>query len=77
MACSPQLTLNLGLRYDYFAPLTNPDQRYLEPDLQGAEGEDQIRAALLNPNGRYVLVGNNAGTPGQFFKGDKTTSDRL
>jgi hypothetical protein len=68
---TPQLTLNLGLRYDYFAPLTNPDQRYLEPDLQGAEGEDQIRAALLNPNGRYVLVGNNAGTPGQFFKGDK------
>lgn len=65
------LTLNLGLRYDYFGPLTNPDQRYLEPDLMGAEDFEGIRAAVLNPNGRYVLVGTNSGTPGQFFKGDK------
>lgn len=68
---TPELTLNLGLRWDYFAPLSNPDQVYLEPDLQGAEGIDEIRSALLNPNGRYVLVGENSGTPGQFFKGDK------
>lgn len=67
----PSLTLNLGLRYDYFSPLTNPDQVYLEPDLNGAEGFGAIQSALLNPNGQYVLVGKNSGTPGQFFKGDK------
>ncbi len=68
---TPELTLNLGLRYDYFTPLRNPDQVYLEPDLQGAKGFDNIRKALLNPNGQYVLVGANSGKPGQFFKGDK------
>lgn len=68
---TPNLTLNLGLRYDYFGPLTNPDQRYLEPDLMGAKDIAAVRAAVLNPNGRYVLVGTNSGTPGQFFKGDK------
>ncbi len=68
---TPELTFNLGLRWDYFAPLKNPDVAYLEPDLKGAETFDQIRAKLLDPNGRYVLVGNNTGTPGQFFNGDK------
>ena len=68
---TPNLTLNLGLRYDYFAPLRNPDQVYLEPDLMGAESFDDIRSALLNPNGQYVLIGNNSGVPGTFFKGDK------
>jgi len=68
---SPKLTLNFGLRYDYFGPLTNPDQAYLEPDLKGATSFNDIRSALLNPNGQYVLVGSNAGVPGRFFKGDK------
>jgi Carboxypeptidase regulatory-like domain len=69
---SPQLTLNLGLRWDYFTPLTNPDQVYLEPAIpQSATTVEQIRTTLTDPNGSYVLVGNNSGTPGQFFKGDK------
>lgn len=68
---TPGLTLNLGLRWDYFAPLRNPDQVYLEPDLQGAEGLNELRSVLLNPIGRYVFIGENAGNPGQFFKGDK------
>ncbi len=67
---SPELTLNLGLRWDYFSPLRTPDVNYLEPDLQGAEGVDAIRAALLNPNGQYVLLGQNAGKPGRFAKPD-------
>ena len=66
-----ELTLNLGLRYDYFTPLTNPDQVYLEPELNNVNSIDALRAAILNPNGRYVLIGTNAGTPGQFFNGDK------
>jgi hypothetical protein len=62
--------LNLGLRWDYFTPLENPDQVYLEPDLEGAETFEDIRTALLDPTGSYVLTGNNAGKPGRFFKPD-------
>lgn len=65
-----ELTLNLGLRWDYFSPLRTPDVNYLEPDLNGAEGLDAIKAALLNPNGQYVLLGKNAGKPGRFAKSD-------
>ncbi len=68
---TPNLTLNLGLRYDYFAPLRNPDLVYLEPDLKGASTIEEKRAALLDPNGRYVQIGTNAGEPGQFFKPDR------
>ncbi len=64
------LTLNLGLRWDYFSPLRTPDINYLEPDLNGAEGVDAIKAQLLNPNGQYVLLGKNAGKPGHFAKSD-------
>lgn len=65
-----ELTLNLGLRWDYFTPLKNPDVRYLEPDLGDAQGIDELRARLLDPNGRYVLLGTNAGKPGHFAKSD-------
>jgi hypothetical protein len=68
---SSELTLNLGLRWDYFSPLRNRDQVYLEPNLQGAETIDQIRSVLTNPVGTYVLLGNNAGKPGNFFKPDR------
>lgn len=67
---TPELTLNLGLRWDYFSPLTNPDQVYLEPDLGGATTTEQAKAALLNPAGQYVLVGKNSGVTGSFFKPD-------
>lgn len=68
---TPSLTLNLGLRYDYFTPLNSPDQVYLEPDLGAAKDFNDIRNAVLNPNGRYVLVGTNAGKPGDFYKPDR------
>lgn len=68
---TPNLTLNLGVRWDYFTPLRNPDQVYLEPDLQGAEGLPALQASLTNPNGQYVLLGKNSGKPGQFFKPDR------
>jgi hypothetical protein len=58
------------LRWDYFTPLENPDQVYLEPDLEGAEGFQAIRDAILDPTGQYVLVGQNSGKPGRFFKPD-------
>lgn len=65
-----ELTLNLGLRWDYYSPLENPDQVYLEPDLRGAETLDDIVSVLRNPVGNYVLIGQNAGKPGRFFKPD-------
>ena len=68
---TPELTVNLGLRWDYFTPLENPDQVYLEPDLEGANTFDEVRAAVMDPTGQYVLVGQNAGKPGRFYKPDK------
>ncbi len=67
---TPELTLNLGLRWDYFSPLRNPDVVYLEPDLGNAKGLAELKSALLNPDGQYVLIGTNSGSPGQFFKSD-------
>lgn len=67
---TPELTLNLGLRWDYFSPLRNPDQVYLEPDLRGANSFDEVRARLLDPTNQYVIIGTNTGTPGQFFNPD-------
>jgi hypothetical protein len=65
---SPRLTLNFGLRYDYFTPLRNVDKIYLEARV--AEGQDPQQAAL-DPNGVYQIVGGNAGQEGAFFKADK------
>lgn len=67
---TPELTVNLGIRWDYFSPLRNPDVVYLEPDLEGAEGFDALRTALLDPTGQYVILGTNAGKEGQFNKAD-------
>jgi hypothetical protein len=65
---SPRLTLNLGLRYDLYTPLKNPDKVYLE--AQVAPGQTLTQAAL-NPNGVYQGIGGNIGSPGSFFAADK------
>jgi hypothetical protein len=65
---SNRLTLNLGLRYELYTPLNNPDQLYLEPVL---DSSGDPAATLLNPNGRFQILGGNAGHPGNFFKMDK------
>ncbi|HZH30942.1 MAG TPA: TonB-dependent receptor [Pyrinomonadaceae bacterium] len=65
---SPRLTLNLGLRYELYTPLNNPQGLYLEPVLPA--GADPI-ATILNPIGSFQVVGGNAGNPGDFFKADK------
>ncbi|HEX3086988.1 MAG TPA: hypothetical protein VHP99_20785, partial [Pyrinomonadaceae bacterium] len=65
---SPRLTLNLGLRYDLYTPLNNPDQVYLESRV--APGQTATQAAL-NPAGVYQAVGGNSGNPGDFQKADK------
>jgi len=65
---SDKLTLNIGLRYELYTPLNNPDKVYLEPVL--AAGQTPLQA-LTNPNGSFQVVGGNAGKPGDFFKADK------
>ena len=65
---TPRLTLNLGLRYDIFTPLTNPDRVFLEPIIPAGSN---VVDALTNPNGSYGLVGSNSGKPGRFYKTDK------
>ncbi|MEZ5345255.1 MAG: carboxypeptidase regulatory-like domain-containing protein [Pyrinomonadaceae bacterium] len=65
----PELTLNLGVRWDYFSPIIG-DAIYLEPDLSGANNLAEAKAALLNPAGQFVIVGTTAGKPGQYTKPD-------
>ncbi|MCB1022790.1 MAG: TonB-dependent receptor, partial [Acidobacteria bacterium] len=65
----PNLTLNLGLRWDYFSPIVG-EPIYLEPDLRGANTVDEVKAALLNPAGQFVIVGTTVGKPGQYTNGD-------
>lgn len=62
----PQLTLNFGLRYEYYTPLKTLDGLYLEPVL----GDDAV-GSILNPAGTYDFVGRNSGEDGEFVKPDK------
>ena len=62
------LTLNAGVRYDYYTPVRSGDGLFFEPVIP--EGTDPIKA-ILDPNGRYQFVGGNAGEANTFYKGDK------
>jgi hypothetical protein len=60
-------TLNLGLRYEYYTPLNNPQRRYLEPVFPNP---DDISSVAAN-GGVLDFIGGNAGTPGDFTRPDK------
>lgn len=63
----PNLTLNLGLRYEYYTPLHNPDIVYLEPTFP-----DKNDIFSVARTGGYLdFVGTNSGKPGNFFNPDK------
>ena len=66
----PQLTVNLGVRYDLFTSIREPNGLALEAAIQ--PGTDPV-AAVLNPNGLVQFVGGNAedGSGKRFFKADK------
>lgn len=64
----PNLTVNLGLRYDYQAPLVSPTGLYWEPVI--LDGQDPVEAAL-NPAGTMQFIGGNAGKDKTFYKADK------
>jgi hypothetical protein len=63
----PNLTLNLGLRYELFTPIKNPDGLVLEPVVASGQSIEQ---AILDPNGQTNFVGGIAGN-NRFFKTDK------
>ena len=65
---SPRLTLNLGMRYDLYTPLRNPDRIYLESRVEAGQTATQ---AALNPAGVYQGVGGNSGKLGSFSRPDK------
>ena len=65
---TPELTLTLGLRYDYYTPVRTDLGLFYEPAI----GDGQtIQEALLNPGGKLQFVGGNAGVDNTFHKGDK------
>lgn len=61
------LTLNLGLRYEYYTPLHSPIGNYLEPVIKN----NDLVASLLDPTGSLNIIGGNSGTPGTFTKPDR------
>ncbi len=63
----PNLSLNLGVRYEFYTPLNNKQQLYLEPVINN----DDLAGSLRDPNGRLNVVGTNSGTPGDFSKPDR------
>jgi hypothetical protein len=62
----PNLSLNFGLRYDYYFPLRTPQEKYLEPFITNGD----ILGSLSNPNAVLGLVGNNRGVEGEYFNPD-------
>ncbi|MEQ1762916.1 MAG: TonB-dependent receptor [Pyrinomonadaceae bacterium] len=64
----PNLTLNLGVRWEMFSALANPQGIFLEPVI-GSNSD--IRSAVLDPNGVLNVIGGNSGTPNTFHKSDK------
>ncbi len=63
----PNLTLNLGLRYELYTPLNTPDGLYLEPVFPDPDDISSVARAgnILN------FVGTNVGSEGDFHKADK------
>lgn len=64
----PNLTLNLGVRYDYYTPLKTPVPKYLEAVLSNP---DDVLGSIINNTGGLNIVGANTGKPGTYFRGDK------
>jgi hypothetical protein len=64
---TPLLTLNLGLRYDFYTPVREPNGLALEPVVPIGS---TAAAALLSPGGSYNFVGTSSGGH-NFFKPDR------
>lgn len=63
----PNLTLNLGARYEVYTPLHDPLLINLEPKVTNPK---DIVASLISEDVLMQVVGGNAGKPGDYFKTD-------
>jgi hypothetical protein len=63
----PNFTLNLGLRYEYYTPLENPEGLFLETVIPNPND----LTSITSPNGVTNYVGTNVGRNGRFFNPDK------
>ncbi|HWD00155.1 MAG TPA: TonB-dependent receptor [Candidatus Sulfopaludibacter sp.] len=61
----PNLTLNLGMRYEYWTPLDEKDGLFLAPVLEN----NDVKATVLDPNAVLNFIGGPSGRP--FYKADK------
>ncbi|MBK7926221.1 MAG: TonB-dependent receptor [Bryobacterales bacterium] len=61
----PRLTLNVGVRWDYWSPVDERDSLFLLPVLGSGQSAE---TALLNPVGTLDFAGRSAGRP--FYKRD-------
>jgi hypothetical protein len=61
----PNLTINLGLRYEYWTPLDEKNGLYLAPVLEN----NNLKQTLLDPNAVLNFIGGSSGRP--FYKSDK------
>ena len=62
----PRLTLNLGLRWEYYTPLHSPIGNYLEPVIKNGD----LVGSILDPTGSLNIIGGNSGKQGTFTKPD-------
>ena len=61
----PNLTLNLGVRYEYWTPMDEKNGLFLAPRIQN----DDVKASVLDPNAVLDFIGGPSGRP--FYRADK------
>ncbi len=59
------MTVNLGVRYEYWTPLDEKDGLFIAPRLEN----NDAKATLLNPNAVLDFIGGSSGR--KFYKSDK------
>jgi hypothetical protein len=61
----PNLTVNLGLRYEYWTPINEKNGLFLAPVLQN----NDLKATMLDPNATLDFIGGPSGRP--FYQADR------
>ena len=64
---APGLTITAGMRYEVYPALKLINGLTLEPAI---DDPDNYVASLLNPNGKFQIVGGNAGVENAYYKTD-------
>jgi len=59
------MTLNIGVRYEYWTPIDEKNSLYLAPRLEN----NNVKATVLDPNAILDFIGKSSGRP--FYNSDK------